>query len=215
MTLIRDRHEAGTAVARLIEPLIEGSDALILGVPRGGVIVGRAVADTLGLELDVVVVRKLGIPGHEEFGFGAIGEDGAEVLDQATLAAAGMDDATIDQIVARERAALERRVVRYRDGRQATSLRGRTVVIVDDGIATGGTIRAAVAVCRAREADRVIVAVGVAPADVIQSLAYEADAAVAVLIPEPMYAVGQWYEDYRQTTDDEVVEALARRTSQP
>lgn len=215
MTLIRDRHEAGTAVARLIEPLIEGSDALILGVPRGGVIVGRAVADTLGRELDVVVVRKLGIPGHEEFGFGAIGEDGAEVLDQATLAAAGMDEATIDQIVARERAALERRVVRFRDGRQAIPLKGRTVVIVDDGIATGGTIRAAVAVCRAREADRVIVAVGVAPSDVIQSLAYEADAAVAVLVPEPMYAVGQWYEDYRQTTDDEVVEALTRRTSQP
>lgn len=214
MMLLRDRVEAGAAVARLIEPLLEDSDALILGVPRGGVIVGRTVADALGLDLDVVVVRKLGIPGHEEYGFGAIGEDDAEVLDQATLAAVGLDDATIEEVCARERTELERRVATYRDGRPAAPLKGRTVVIVDDGIATGGTIRAAIAVCRAREAERVIVAVGVAPADVIQSLAHEADAAVAALIPEPMHAVGQWYEDFRQTTDDEVVEALARRPNQ-
>lgn len=210
MTLLRNRVEAGASVARLIEPLLAEPGALILGVPRGGVIVGRAVADALGLDLDVVVVRKLGIPGHDEFGFGAIGEDDAEVLDQATLAAVGLDEATIEAVSTRERTELERRVATYRAGRPAASLKGRTVVIVDDGIATGGTIRAAVAVCRAREAARVMVAVGVAPADVIQSLGHEADAAVAALVPEPMHAVGQWYEDFRQTTDDEVVEALAR-----
>ncbi len=213
--LLRDRMEAGVAVAQLIEPLLQDADALILGLPRGGVVVGRAVADTLGLELDVVVVRKLGIPGYEEFGFGAIGEDGVEVVDQATLAAAGLDEEAIEAVSARERAELERRVATYRDGRQAAPIKDRTVVIVDDGIATGGTVRAAIAVCRARQAGRVIVAVGVAPADVIESLAHEADAAVAALVPEPMHAVGQWYADYRQTTDEEVVEALARRTSQP
>ncbi|WP_084074264.1 phosphoribosyltransferase [Demequina sp. NBRC 110052] len=208
--ILRDREEAGAAAARLVEPLLEGADALVLGVPRGGVIVARAVADALGLDLDVVVVRKLGVPGHEEFGFGAIGEDGVEVLDQATMAAVGISGEAVAVVSRRERAELERRVAAYRGGRQALALRGRTVVIVDDGIATGGTVRAAIAVCRARGAARVIVAAGVAPPDVMTSLAHEADAAVAVLVPEPMDAVGQWYEDFAQTTDAEVARALAR-----
>ncbi len=210
MEILRDRVEAGTAVARLLEPLLADDDAIVLGVPRGGVVVGRAAADALGLELDVLVVRKLGVPGHEEYGFGAIGEDGAQVLDQATLAMLGMGETVIDTVIARERAELERRVAAYRDGRPAPRVEGRTVVIVDDGIATGGTVRAAIAVCRARGASRVIVAAGVAPPEVIESLAHEADAAIAVLVPQGFAAVGQWFEDFTQTTDDEVVAALAR-----
>ncbi|WP_062200515.1 phosphoribosyltransferase [Demequina salsinemoris] len=209
MVLLRDRAEAGAAVARLVEPLLDGEDALVLGVPRGGVIVGRAVADALGLNLDVVVVRKLGVPGHEEFGFGAIGEEGVEVLDYATLAMIGVSDESIAAVEARERLELDRRVLAYRDGKEAAPIAGRSVVLVDDGIATGGTMRAAVAVCRARGAAKVIVGVGVAPPDVLESLNHEADAAVAALIPEPMDAVGLWYLDFRQTTDEEVAAALA------
>ncbi|WNM27043.1 phosphoribosyltransferase family protein [Demequina capsici] len=209
MNRLRDRVEAGAAVARLLEPLLEGDDALVLGLPRGGVIVARAVADTLHLDLDVLVVRKLGVPGHEEFGFGALGEDDVQVTDLATLAMAGLSDAAVDVVVSRERAELDRRVVLYRGDMPPARVAGRTVVIVDDGIATGGTVRAAIAVCRARGAGRIIVAVGVAPGDVIDSLSHEADAAIAVLIPQPMDAVGQWYEDFRQSTDDEVVAALA------
>ncbi|WP_084124754.1 phosphoribosyltransferase [Demequina sp. NBRC 110054] len=209
MVLLRDRAEAGAAVARLVEPLLDGEDALVLGVPRGGVIVGRAVADVLSLDLDVVVVRKLGVPGHEEFGFGAIGEDGVKVLDYATLAMLGLSEETIDAVEASERIELGRRVLAYRDGKEAASIAGRTIVLVDDGIATGGTMRAAIEVCRARGAARVIVGVGVAPPDVLESLGDEADAAVAALIPAPMEAVGQWYLDFRQTTDEEVAAALS------
>lgn len=210
MIRLRDREEAGASVARLVEPLLDGADALVLGVPRGGVIVARSLADALGLDLDVIVVRKLGVPGHDEYGFGAIGEDGVEVLDQATMAAIGISGAAVHTVTARESAELERRLAMYRGDREPASLEGRTVVIADDGIATGGTARAAIAVCRARGAARVIVAVGVAPPDVMSSLAHEADAAVAVLVPEPMEAVGQWYDDFAQTTDAEVAAALTR-----
>lgn len=210
MEILRDRADGGRAVARLLEPLLAGDDALVLGIPRGGAVVARSVADALDLELDVLVVRKLGVPGHEEFGFGAIGEDDAQVLDQATLAMLGMGETVIETVIARERAELERRVATYRGGRPAPRVRGRTVVLVDDGIATGGTVRAAIAVCRERGAARVIVAAGVAPPEVIESLSHEADAAIAVLVPRRFEAVGQWFEDFRQTTDDEVVEALLR-----
>lgn len=210
MEQLRDRAEAGASLAGLVEPILGGADALILGVPRGGVIVGRALADALGLDLDLVIVRKLGVPGHEEYGFGAIGEDGVEVLDQATMAAVGISGEAVAVVSRRERAELERRVATYRGTRRTASIADRTVVIADDGIATGGTVRAAIAVCRAKGAARVIVAVGVAPPDVMASLAHEADAAVAVLVPDPMDAVGQWFEDFSQTTDAEVAAALAR-----
>lgn len=207
---LRDRAEAGAALARLVEPLLGGDDAVVLGVPRGGVIVARALADALGLALDVIVVRKLGVPGQEEYGFGAVGEGGVRIEDLATLAMIGLSDEMVDEVAAREGEELARRVALYREGRAPTRIEGRTVVLVDDGIATGGTIRAAIAVARQRGAARVLVAAGVAPLDVIESLRHEADAAVAAIVPEPMHSVGQWYDDFTQTTDAEVTAALAR-----
>jgi putative phosphoribosyl transferase len=208
MVRFRDRADAGLRLARLVEPLLAGSDAVVLGIPRGGVIVGRALADALGLPLDVLVVRKLGVPGHEEYGFGAIAEEGVVVLDQATLAMAGLSDADVADVEATERRELERRVAAYESGRESLPVTGRTVVIVDDGVAMGGTMRAAIAMCRSRAARRVIVAVGVAPVATISSLAYEADDAVAAMLPEPMSSVGEWYEDFAQASDREVLAAL-------
>ena len=204
----RDRADAGARLGRLVEPLVGEDDVVVLGVPRGGVIVGRALADALGTALDVLVVRKLGVPGHEEYGFGAIGEADAMVIDEATVAALGLSDEDVRGVELRERFELRRRVALYRETRARVDIAGKTVVLTDDGIATGGTVRAALDVCRARGAQRVIVAVGVAPPDVIESLAHEADAAVAALVPQAMHAVGEWYDDFRQTSDAEVLAAL-------
>ena len=193
-----------------MEPLVGEDAVVVLGVPRGGVIVGRALADALGAVLDVLVVRKLGVPGHEEYGFGAIGEADAMVIDEATVAALGLSDEDVRGVEQRERIELRRRVALYGETRVRVEIAGRTVVLTDDGIATGGTVRAGLDVCRARGAARVIVAVGVAPPDVIESLAHEADGAVAALVPQAMHAVGEWYDDFRQTSDAEVLEALSR-----
>lgn len=198
------------ALAPLVEPRIEQPRAVVLGIPRGGVIVARALADALALPLDVVVVRKLGVPGHEEYGFGAIGEDGVVIVDEATVATLRLSGEEVAAVERRERAELERRVAAYTGDRNRADLVGTTVVIVDDGIATGGTIRAAIAACRARGATEVIVAVGVAPPQAIESLAREADDAIAAMAPRRMTSVGEWFDDFAQTTDGEVLAALAR-----
>lgn len=215
MVLFRDRAAAGAALAPLVATLLSSEDAVVLGVPRGGVVVGRALADGLSLPLDVIVVRKLGLPGHEEYGFGAIGEGGVVVLDQATLAFVGLSDEDIERVESEERLELDRRIAAYASARTPLNLSGRTVILVDDGIATGGTMRAAIAVARARGAARVIVAAGVAPPDVIESLSLEADAAAAVLVPEAMLAVGEWYADFTQTSDREVLDALSGQGHTP
>ena len=209
MARLRDRADAGTRLARLVEPLVGKDEAVVLGVPRGGVIVGRALASALGVALDVLVVRKLGVPGYEEFGFGALGEGGAVVIDQATVAALGLSEGDIAAVEAAERRELERRVALYGQARSRVDVRGKAVVLADDGIATGGTIRAGIAVCRALGAGSVVVAVGVAPPEVMESLVHEADGAVAVLVPATMHSVGEWYEDFTQTSDRDVLEALS------
>jgi putative phosphoribosyl transferase len=205
---LRDRAHAGERLAPLVAPLLAGGEAIVLGIPRGGAIVARALADALVLPLDLLVVRKLGVPGHEEYGFGAIGEDGVTVLDRETVASVGLSQEAIEAVAARERAELERRVAAYAGGRLPQPMAGRIAVIVDDGIAMGGTMRAAVAVCRARGASTVIAAVGVAPLGGLAAVG--ADAAVAALEPERMGAVGEFYDDFAQTSDAEVMRALAR-----
>jgi putative phosphoribosyl transferase len=207
----RDRREAGRLLGQrlLEEPEIGGpGSTVVAGLPRGGVPVAYEVAKALEAPLDVLVVRKLGVPWQPELGMGAVGEEGVVVLNPDIVRLAGISSDDLAAIERRERAEVDARAERFRRGRAAVALRDRTVVIVDDGLATGGTARAAIAVARARGASGVVLAVPVAPADVVALLGTEADAVVCLLAPSRFTAVGSWYRDFRQTTDSEVVDLL-------
>lgn len=203
----RDRREAGRRLAERVSDLRESSP-LVLGLPRGGVPVAYEVAQAIGAPLDVLVVRKLGVPYQPELGMGAVGEDGVRVLNPEVLRHAGVSERQLADVEARERAEVEDRAARLRGGRPAIALRGRTVVIVDDGLATGGTARAAIQVARERGADRVVLAVPVAPPETVASLRRDADDVVTLETPEPFFAIGGWYYDFSPTSDQEVVELL-------
>jgi predicted phosphoribosyltransferase len=181
----------------------------VLALPRGGVPVAYEVAAELDAPLDVIVVRKLGVPSRPELAMGAIGEDGVLVLNNEVIAHLGISDAAIARVEAAERDELRRGAARFRGGRPMLALDGRTVVIVDDGLATGSTARAAMLVARAHGASRVALAVPVAPAQSLVELAPVADEILVVATPHPFLAIGQWYRDFRQTTDEEVSRLLA------
>ncbi|GIH06395.1 hypothetical protein Rhe02_44620 [Rhizocola hellebori] len=203
-----DREAAGRELAQRLAHLRNpGEEPVVLGLPRGGVPVAAQVARELSAPLDVIVVRKLGLPWQPELAMGAIGEDGAIVLNEEI--AGQVSQADLDQVVARERAELQRRVALWRGGRERVPLAGRTVVIVDDGVATGATAAAACAVARHAGAARVVVATPVAPPDVVRKLRGQADEVVAVLTPLGFRAVGQWYGDFAETPDEEVTRLLA------
>lgn len=199
-----DRTAAGERLAGALVPLAGREDVLVLALPRGGVPVAAPVAAALGAPLDVFVVRKLGVPGREELAMGALASGGLRVLNDDVLAIAGLGAEQIEAVTRRERQELERREELYRGGRGAPDPSGRTVVIVDDGLATGSTMRAAVRALRRAGAARIVVAVPVAPPQACAELAAEADAVVCPAQPEPFAAVGAWYENFAQTTDDEV-----------
>jgi putative phosphoribosyl transferase len=204
----RDRREAGQRLAERLSGL-RGSQPLVLGLPRGGVPVAFEVARALDAPLDVLVVRKLGVPFQPELGMGAVGEDGVRVLNPEVLREAGVTDAQLAEVEARERAEVEQRAARLRGGRPPVPLSGRTVIIVDDGLATGGTARAAIRVARERGAARVVLAVPVAPPDTVAALSREADEVIALETPEPFFAIGGWYADFIPTSDQEVADLLA------
>jgi putative phosphoribosyl transferase len=204
-----NRVEAGRRLAARLEHL-RGQSVVVLGLPRGGVPVAWEVARALHAPLDVIVVRKLGVPFQPELGMGAIGEDGVRVINREIVRAAGVTDAELADVEAREREELARRARRFRGDRARVSLHGRTAVIVDDGIATGSTARAACQVARAMGAARVVLAVPVAPRDWTDRLGAEADELIALETPEPFWAIGQFYADFSQTPDQEVVSCLAR-----
>jgi putative phosphoribosyl transferase len=208
----RDRREAGRRLAERLSGL-RAASPLVLGLPRGGVPVAFEVARALDAPLDILVVRKLGVPFQPELGMGAVGEDGVRVLNPDVMRQARVTEAQLAEVEARERAHVEERATRLRAGRPVLPLTGRTVVIVDDGLATGGTARAAVRVARARGAQRVVLAVPVAPPETVAALRADADDVVAVETPEPFFAIGGWYADFSPTSDAEVVELLraARR----
>lgn len=208
--LFRDRLDAGRRLAPLLNEL-RGTDAVVLGIPRGGVPVASVVADALGMPLDVVIVRKLGVPWHQELAMGAIG-DGARVLDAETVRDLGITAQQLDAVEQREQDELAKRARRFRAERGPLQLIGRTAIIVDDGIATGSTARAACQVARARGAERIILAAPVAPPDWSPEPGVDADELICVERPSPFFAVGQWYEDFTQTSDREVVALLARST---
>lgn len=207
----RDRFEAGRLLAQalrrtgLVEP-----GAIVLGLPRGGVPVAFEVAEGLGVPLDVLVVRKLGVPFQPELAMGAIGEGGVRVENVDVLRSAGLGSAALDEAERRERPELERRAILYREGRPGVDVRGRCAIVVDDGIATGSSVRAACRVLRAHGANRVVVAVPVASRTAVTDLESECDDLVSLEVPEPFYAVGEWYRDFSQTDDAEVVDLIRR-----
>jgi len=205
-----DRDDAGRQLARELERL-RGLDTVVLGLPRGGVPVAAHVARGLGAPLDVIVVRKLGFPGHEEYAMGAIGEGGCEVLDRGAVTREGVDDDQVDAVVRREGAELEARLRRLRGSREPVDLTGRVALVVDDGIATGATARVAVQVARLRGAARVVVAAPVGPTDAADVL--EADEVVLLAVPDPLLSVGRWYRSFTATSDAEVAALLARASS--
>ena len=207
----RDRTDAGRQLAEVLRDAGIGEhDAVVLGLPRGGVPVAFEVARALRLPLDVIVVRKLGVPFQPELAMGAIGEGGVRVENQEVMHSSGLHAVDIEAVERRERVELERRARQYRGDRPRMDLTGRCAVIVDDGIATGSTARAACQVARAHGAARVVLAVPVASRAAVAALRDVCDELFCVEVPEPFYAVGEWYRDFSQTTDEQVVDLLRR-----
>ena len=209
----RNRIEGGQLLAKRLTQYANRPDVLVLALPRGGVPVGYEVAQALNAPLDVFVVRKLGVPGHEELAMGAIASGGVRVLNGEVVEGLRIPDDVIDAIAARELRELERRERAYRDDRPAPEVQGRTVILVDDGIATGSTMRAAVEALRELEAGRIVVAAPTAALSTVREMHADVDEFVAVMTPADFAGVGQWYEDFSQTTDEEV-RALLDKASQ-
>jgi putative phosphoribosyl transferase len=211
MTMFRDRVDAGRHLAQVVRAAGLGGDrTVVLGLPRGGVPVAAEVGVALGAPLDVIVVRKLGVPFQPELAMGAIGEDGIRVENGEAVGSSAVSAVEFAAIEQRERGELNRRALRYREGRPRLDLEGRCAVIVDDGIATGSTARAACHVAHAHGASRVVLAVPVAPAATVSALQDACDAMLCVAHPDPFFAVGEWYHDFTPTSDDEVNELLRR-----
>jgi len=208
--LFRDRFEAGRVLASKLSEFSRKNDVVVLALPRGGVPVGYEVAQALHAPLDVFVVRKLGTPGQEELAMGALASGGTIVLNREVIQALGISQSTIDAVAARENPELERREREYRDGRPALQVEGRTVILVDDGLATGSSMRVAIKALRKESAAQVVVAVPVASPSACLEFEAEVDKIVCAATPEPFWAVGQWYRNFSQTTDEEVSELLAR-----
>ena len=208
-TRFQDRTEAGKILAGLLQPYAHRADVRVLALPRGGVPVAFEVAQALHVPLEVFVVRKLGVPGHEELAMGAIASGGVQVLNEDVVAQLGLSTAAIEAVAVRERRELQRRERLYRNQRPAPGVRGYTVILVDDGIATGATMRAAIRALRQLQAGRIVVAAPTMAWSTAQEMRAEADDCVAVMTPTEFYGVGQWYEDFSQTTDQEVRDLLA------
>src|SRR6266852_3742063 len=205
-----NRTEAGRLLAEKLEKYANRNDLIVLGLPRGGVPVAYEVAKRLHVPLDVFIVRKLGVPGFEELAAGAIASGSVRVLNEDVMRAIPYANAAIEAVTAKETAELQRREQIYREGRTAPELRDKIVILVDDGLATGATMRAAVKALRQTGAAKIVVAVPVGPPDTCQELEEEADETVCATTPEFFQAVGQYYEDFSQTSDEEVRELLAR-----
>jgi len=206
----RDRVAAGRQLAADLAEYAHRPDIVVLALPRGGVPVAYEVARALGAPLDVFLVRKLGVPGQEEVAMGAVATGGVRVLNDSIVRSLGIPREVIDAVTARELEELAHRERLYRGDRPSVDVRGRTVILVDDGLATGATMVAAVRALRQRGPARIVVAVPIAPPETCAALRAEADDVVCTMTPEPFRAVGVWYQDFSQTTDDEVRALLAR-----
>ena len=210
MEAYRNRVEAGRLLARALKAYARDPAGLVLGLPRGGVPVAHEVARALGLPLDVFLVRKLGVPGFRELAMGALASGGTRVLNEEVLRSYGIGHRELEAVTEAERKELDRRERTYRGGRPPLQLADRTVILVDDGLATGATMKAAVAAVRALKPARIVVAVPVAPPDTCAELEPQVDALICPLRPPWFSAIGQWYETFDQTTDEEVRSLLER-----
>jgi predicted phosphoribosyltransferase len=209
MPLFKDREEAGRILAKELKEYANRPNVIVLALPRGGVPVASQVAEALNAPLDVFLVRKLGLPGHEELAMGAIASGGVRVLNEDVVQALNIPEAVIDAVAAREQQELKRRERVYRDGRPSPDLHGKTIILIDDGLATGSSMRAAVAGLKAQDAAKIVVAVPTAAPETCESFETEVDEIICASTPEPFYGVGLWYQDFSQTTDQEVRQYLA------
>jgi predicted phosphoribosyltransferase len=205
-----DRYDAGRRLAAALSHYANQANVLVLGLPRGGVPVAYEVARALHAPLDVFLVRKLGFPGHPELAMGAIATGGVRILDRQLIQMYGVPADAIELVTTQERQELARRERLYRDDRPPPDVRGRTAILIDDGLATGSTMRAAVEALREEGARRIVVAVPVAPPDTCEAMKDEVDEIVCAVTPEPFRAVGIWYADFSETMDDEVRDLLSR-----
>jgi predicted phosphoribosyltransferase len=211
--LLKDRRDAGQRLAGELARFAGQQDTVILGLPRGGVVVAFEVARALDLPLDIYLVRKLGTPGQEELAMGAIASGGVMVLNDDVVRTLHLGSDSIEQVAERERTVLEKREATYRGHAEAVPLEGKQVILIDDGLATGATMRTAIKSLRAHGPARIIVAVPTAPAETCTSLAKEVDEMVCSMTPSPFFAIGEWYEDFSQTSDEEVVALLEEARS--
>src|SRR6202048_3030331 len=209
--LFRDRRDAGRLLAAKLTAYANRPDVLVLALPRGGVPVAYEVASALGAPMDVFVVRKLGVPGYEELAMGAVATGGVRVLNDQLVELSAIPEDMVDAVGARERQELARRERLYRGDRPPPDVRGRTVILVDDGLATGATMHAAVQALRKQNPARIVVAVPTASPETCEEMKAEADDVICAITPEPFHAVGRWYQDFSQTTDEEVAVLLAQR----
>jgi putative phosphoribosyl transferase len=209
-TTFRDRTEAGQLLAERLQEFKERADAIVLALPRGGVPVGFEIAHKLGLSLDVFVVRKLGVPGQKELAMGAIASGGTRVLNEDVLRAMPHAAATVAEVTSQETREVERRERDYRQGRRAPDVSGRVVILVDDGLATGATMLAAIAALRQKEPAKIVVAVPVCPPETLAEVERAADETVILFAPDWFRGVGQFYEDFAQLSDEAVRVLLAR-----
>lgn len=208
MFRFKDRVHAGQYLAERLVRYAGVSDAVVLGLPRGGVVVAHEVAEKLGLPLDIFLVRKLGVPGYEELAMGAIASGGVRVMNEEVLRQVRISAGEIEAVSRREEMELKRRETAYRGGRPHLDVTGLTLILVDDGLATGSTMRAAVKALRRQKPGRIIIAVPTASPDVCNEFEAEVDEIVCGITPTPFHAVGAWYEDFSQTTDEEVQQLL-------
>ncbi len=204
------RRVGGERLAQALSQYARQKNTLILALPRGGVPVAFEVANALKLPLDVFLVRKLGVPGQEELAMGAIAMGDTEVLNKDIIRQLGIPREIIDRVKAEEQTVLDERNLRYRGQRKMPTLKGKTLILIDDGIATGATIRAAITAIKKLSAKRLIIAIPVAPASTVQELNREVDEVICLKTPEPFYAIGNWYHDFSQTSDEEVRDLLTK-----
>jgi putative phosphoribosyl transferase len=208
--LLRDRREAGHRLAAQLAAYINHPDGIVLGLPRGGVPVAAGIAQALNLPLDICLVRKLGVPHHPEFAMGAIAANGVRVLNYETIAWEGISAQVIEAVAAKELRELQRRDHVYRGTRELPNLAGKIVILVDDGLATGSSMQAAIQLVQQQQPAKVVVAVPVAPRSSCEAIAATVDQLLCLMQPEPFYAIGKWYDNFAQVSDEEVCNLLAQ-----